>query len=517
MSTEGFRRVLWVVLDGLGFEHARRALETGKCPALTTIAREGYLGPAMPAQPVCQTPPALLALFTGTQPARNGVWGYYMPDPSRLERSISGFHGDLTGTRTIWQELEDRGLGYSLMNVAFRNDPLWRGPGEHLVFGFDGYRLWMRPSLHRLAKGPQRFVHRGIRLRAVSSGGSLAVRKGSALSFRLQPGEGRVVDLTPGTRSFAHLIEPGLLLLNPLNPVVSRGTTMVQPPIDGFLEMSAFHLARRANAARPAEARIPISSEILPAEVSFTRKARLMLAEAGNQAARLVVGYFPVIDDFNHAYFDLFESEWPEGRSSGLFSACARMVDDLLGGLMSGMNDETLLVVSSDHGAMAQRSIIHLNELFAEAGLVRKGPHGYDFRTSTLWYHPSDCGQVVTTAPRRGAGLLPALKRVIDRANSGLGAGIGILEGTADTPYVAFLYPQGDTYFTGRAPRRGGPVLSRTRSGGHHLSPLSPTPWIQAVLGLWSRRGGDARGQRRAPPMDNTAMKGFIMETLGLS
>ena len=65
--------------------------------------------------------------------------------------------------------------------------------------------------------------------------------------------------------------------------------------------------------------------------------------------------------------------------SSGLFSACARMVDDLLGGLMSGMDDDTLLVVSSDHGAMAQRSFLHLNEVFAAAGLTRKKADGYDF------------------------------------------------------------------------------------------------------------------------------------------
>ena len=343
------------------------------------------------------------------------------------------------------------------------------------------------------------------------------MRKGSAVRFRLKPGEGRVVDLTPGTRSFAHLIEPGLLLLNPVNQVVSRGSTAVQPPIDGFLEMSAFHLARRVNVSRPPEARIPISSEILPAEVSFTRKARLMLAEAANKAARLVVGYFPVIDDFNHAYFDLFESEWPQGRSSELFLACARMVDDLLGSLMSGMDDDALLIVSSDHGAMAHRSVIHLNELFAEAGLVRRAAHGYDFRASALWYHPSDCGQAVTMDSFQGARLLPSLRRVIDKANSELGAGIGVLEGAADTPYVAFLYPQGDTYFTGRPPHRAGTIRNKTRSGGHHLSPLSPTPWIQAVLGLWSRRSGGAQGWLQAPPTDNASVKRFIMETMGIS
>jgi len=517
LSTEPFHRVLWVVLDGFGHEHAKRAIQSGTCPALAQIAREGHLGPARPARPVCQTPPALLALFTGTEPAQNGVWGYYMPDPSQPERSMSGFHADVSRAPAIWRVMEDRGLGYSLMNVAFRNDAVWRGPNQSMVLGFDGYRLWQKPALYRLGRGVQHIEYRGIRLRATASPMSVALHKGSSLQAVLRPGEGRLVTFTPGTLSFAHLVEPRTLFLNPVTPAVCRGSDAGEAARDGFLEMSAFRAVRGLNASRAAEALVPVSAEILPAQASFQRKAHLMLQQASNPSARLVVGYFSLIDEFNHAYFDLFESAWPDGRAAELFTACVRIVDDLLGSLMQGMSEDTLLVVSSDHGAMAQRSMLHLNEIFAAAGLTRKDEGGYDFRRSALWYHPSDCGQVICRDPERRAESMAALRRVIDAVNKDLSAGIGIEEGSAGAPYLAFLYPRGDMYFTGRAGRRSELMPVRKKTGGHHLSPLSPTPWIDAVLGLWSRRLGTGTRAGQAAPSENTAVKKFILQSMEIT
>ena len=195
VSTERFSRVLWVVLDGMGYEHVRRALASGRHPTLSRIDREGCFTPVRPASPVCQTPPALLSLFSGTEPAQNGVWGYRMPDPRRLERSLSGFHADLERVRTIWQETEERGAGYSLMNVAFRGDLVWRGAAQHLVLGFDGYRLWRKPSLYRLPRGARRIAYHGLQMLARSSRQAVTLAKGGTVRAALQAGEGR------GTRS----------------------------------------------------------------------------------------------------------------------------------------------------------------------------------------------------------------------------------------------------------------------------------------------------------------------------
>ena len=520
MSTQRYSRVLWVVLDGMGYEHIRLALGSHRHTALSRIDREGCFAPMRPASPVCQTPPALLALFTGTQPADNGAWGYSMPHPNRLEKSQSGFFADMSRTKTIWHELEERGQGYSLMNVAFRNDPVWRGPAEHLVFGYDGYRLWRKPSLFRLAGGTEHIAYRGIDLRVRSTSRAAILIKGATLRIELPRGEGRIVRLTQGTKVYAHLLEPRLLVLNPVNDVACRGGAADKAGCDGFIDMSTFHLVRRLNASRGPKPPISEEAELLACRVSFQRKADLMASQADNRAARLVVGYFPVIDDLNHAYFDLLESSselaGQDDRARALFHACARMVDDLLGRLMQRMQEDTLLVISSDHGAMAFRSMLHINETLADAGLVRRRGGGYDHAKSLAWYHPSDCGQIVTRQTSQRAALLGRVHRVLDSAPGQTRAGIGVLDGADDSPFLAFLYPKGDTYFTGRPPRRIGRALDAGRSGGHHLSPLSPTPWIQAVLGLWSPREGVIRSRLPFLPQENIEMKGFLMETLEL-
>ena len=104
----------------------------------------------------------------GTQPAQNGVWGYCMPDPSRPERSMSGFHGDLTGKGDLAGAGGARARVLADERRVSKRCPL-AGPSAHMVFGFDGYRLWMRPSLYHLGEGHRRIDHRGIRLQASMS------------------------------------------------------------------------------------------------------------------------------------------------------------------------------------------------------------------------------------------------------------------------------------------------------------------------------------------------------------
>ncbi len=103
-----------------------------------------------------------------------------------------------------------------------------------------------------------------------------------------------------------------------------------------------------------------------------------------------------------------------------------------------------------------------------------------------------------------------------NRVNANLGADIGVLDGKGDSPYLAFLYPRGDMYFTGRPPQGNRPALDTRKAGGHHLSPLSPTPWIQAALGLWSP-GGGVKDRLPFTPRENIEMKRFLMETMELA
>jgi hypothetical protein len=339
--------------------------------------------------------------------------------------------------------------------------------------------------------------------------------KGASLLLELPVGEGRYLNITAGSRAFVHLLEPKLLLVSPLNAVVCRGEAMQQPACERFLEMSAFHLVRRLNSFREPARQVSVDAELLASRVSFQRKADLMVGQARNESAHLVVGYFPVMDDFNHAYFDLFLKK--DVRASALFNGCVEMVDNLLARLMRQMGAATLLVVSSDHGAMAHRTKLHMNEILADAGLVRRCPGGYDYCRSLAWYHPSDCGQVVAWDTSSRSSLLKRLRLAVDVMNADLGAEIGMIDGNGNAPYLAFLYPKGDMYFTGRPPRKSRTAVDKEKAGGHHLSPLSPTPWIQACLGLWSPREGGVTGSLPFTPEENIDMKRFLMEAMELA
>jgi hypothetical protein len=224
MRAGRFERVFWVVLDGMGHAHAR--LVSDRFPSLSRIESEGFLGPSRPSSPVCQTPPALLALFAGAQPAESGVWGYRMPDPARIERSVSGFHAPVGACRTIWADLEETGVGCSLMNVAFRSDPVWSAGEARLDFACDAYRLWTRPVSLRLQGRRQEHAFHGIAFHTVPRGRGIAITRGSALCGLLEPGEAAMVTLTRGCRAFAQLLDPALLVFCPLIPAMLRGARL---------------------------------------------------------------------------------------------------------------------------------------------------------------------------------------------------------------------------------------------------------------------------------------------------
>ena len=118
----GQKKIVWLILDAAGYEITTRCIQAGVCPSLATIRDQGYLGISRPPEPNCETPPALRALFSGSAPAESGIWGYRMPDyRGRLERAVSGFEVPIAGAPAIWEELEQRGGSYTLINAAFRN------------------------------------------------------------------------------------------------------------------------------------------------------------------------------------------------------------------------------------------------------------------------------------------------------------------------------------------------------------------------------------------------------------
>jgi hypothetical protein len=235
----------------------------------------------------------------------------------------------------------------------------------------------------------------------------------------------------------------------------------------------------------------------------------------------LTIAYFSLIDELSHVYLDQIEHQWPEGRGSQLLRRCFRLVDSYIGKIMESLGDQTLLVLSADHGQAPYRRILHLNDLLSEAGLVRlsrdRSNPGYDLRHSVAYYHPANCGQVVVNSKQAAlAGLSrkqvgQRVLRCLDRADKDLGAPIGHVWGGATDPFLLFLYPRSDTHLSGRYDPRADTLDPQLR-GGQHLSPLCPSPWMQALLALWSPAGLDFG--KSSIPDRNTGIKGFLLRYL---
>jgi hypothetical protein len=198
-------------------------------------------------------------------------------------------------------------------------------------------------------------------------------------------------------------------------------------------------------------------------------------------------------------------------------SSCWSLVDAFLASLMATVGPDTALVISSDHGGLPYRRQVHLNEMMASVGLLRRDSRGYDLARSAAYYHPSDCGQIVANAPaavRSGLErqrLLALAREAVERANRDLNAELALREGSPSDPYLAFVHPLADTYPTGDPPGRAREALDSGRAGGHHLSPLTPSPWIDAVIGLWSL-GSAWDGD--AVPRGNLEVKQFLLGLL---
>jgi predicted AlkP superfamily pyrophosphatase or phosphodiesterase len=514
LSIKPFKRISWIVLDGMGIEHARHFTASGGAPSLARIAREGVLDPCVPSSPECQTPPALLTLFTGAEPRESGIWGYFMPDPRRPSDTISGFAAPTKGVRALWHELDERGITYSLMNVAFRNDRIWAGSCAGLRFAYDGYRTLRKSELVRVGRRGTWISCRGIELELSRSRIGVLLRKGGRTRAELLPRDWRMVQITRGLRVYACLIDDSHVLLAPLTRPLVRGTSIPPAALGDFIDFNMHRALRRLNRGRKKSEEIPVSVEMAPVEMGMRQKEALMVDAIRAGSSRLVVGYFPLVDELNHARFDLLDSPDTDDRTRDLYAACARLVDGMLSRVMAEADEDTLVVLCSDHGASAFRGSLHVNEILAQCGLVVRSATGYNFRQSAAYYHPSDSGLVVARSGSDREAALDKIRRAVDRASAELGVRIGVEQGKPGDPFIAFLHPLSDTYLTARPPRRRGESLDRTRTGGQHISPLAGTPWIQAMLGLWSPRTAALRPELDGIPTANRQVKDFLLMVL---
>jgi hypothetical protein len=99
----------------------------------------------------------------------------------------------------------------------------------------------------------------------------------------------------------------------------------------------------------------------------------------------------------------------------------------------------------------------------------------------------------------------------LDQTNDSFGSEISHRWGGKNDPFLLFLYPRSDTHLSGRYNPRGDMVNTGLK-GGQHLSPLCPTPWMEAMLALWSPSG--LSFETTSIPDRNTGIKDFLLRYL---
>jgi hypothetical protein len=528
----GGKKIVWLVLDAAGYEITTRCIRSGVCPALSAIEEQGYLGPSRPPEPNCETPPALRALFSGSPPAESGIWGYQMPDyRGRLERSVSGFGVSIGGETPIWEELERRGRSYTLLNAAFRRDPVWGRGSSGYDLILDSYRNH-RPDSNWIgldARG-ERFAIDGAALGIEAGEDHVRVCRGSRLLASLAPGEIRPLRLSRKASAVGYSNGRCLFLSTSSRPHL-RISRQLRSEAAQLIPATIHHGSLFRHSRR--EGGLSIDEEMRLSEYVTAQMGELALTCLRKLSSDLTILYFSLIDELGHVYLDQIEALWPEGRAAELLRRCYRLLDSYIAKIMDSLGrtslgrtspgESTLLVLSSDHGQAPFRRVLHINDLLVEAGLVRtssggakggKTNEGYDLSRSVAYYHPANCGQVVVN-PRQAkkAGLTRQQigERVLGclaRANDSFGSEIAHLWGDENDPFLLFLYPRSDTHLSGRY-RAGADVVDTDLMGGQHLSPLCPTPWMQAMLAFWSPTG--LPFDKGAVPDRNTRVKEFLL------
>jgi hypothetical protein len=443
-----------------------------------------------------------------------------MPDyRTRLERSVSGFGVPLGGAPTIWEELERRGHRYTLLNVAFRRDPVWGKTYRHFDLILDVYRNH-RPDSGwiRIDGDEDRVSIDGIPLRIESAAEGIRLFRGRRLLDLLEPGAIDEIRLSRAASAVAYSNGWCLFLSASSRPYFRIGKHL-DAGAEQLIPRTIFHGDLFRYTRR--QGGLTIEEEMRLSERVTAQTGELALSAVRELSSTVTIAYFSLIDELGHVYLDQIENLWPAGRAAELLRRCYALIDSYIARIMDSLGKQTLLVVSADHGQAPYRRVLHLNDLLVEAGLVRihgnRKKRRYDLHRSVAYYHPANCGQVVVNpreAERAGLSREQIGVRVldcVDRANASLGSEIAHVWGGPEDPFLLFLYPCSDTHLSGRYNPKAG-LLDRGLMGGQHLSPLCPTPWMQATLALWSPSGLPV--DKPTIPDRNTGVKDFLLHYL---
>ena len=400
-------RVLFISLDGLGFKNLTEDPVARELTSLHHLAKRGFLAPLQTSFP-SKTAPGHAALFTGAWAGVNGIFSNRNPRTPRsdygLQETITGFRSDTLTAEPIWTAAARQGVSA----VAYQATQMYpfnklsaglgNSPAPTVLNGYQSLMLAphrvirqrdvkeIQPGVYQWTDGPLVFrlerLSDGLR---VSSGSSMILK---ATPLETGPPRKRLLarnfsDVLPveanGIRTgvyfrlFEYSSSDFLLYRTSAQELASSGVPFDLQASDGpFVGNSALSLYERGMFGKPfveggdgtAERRYLETLELVVRQLT-----RHMLRLDERMKPRLLVGYYPVIDDLEHIWFGLASTGFSGLNPYRAWGYAA--LDEGLKPLIQRFAKHSILL-SSDHGMSGITHEIRMGALLSDLGFAKE-------------------------------------------------------------------------------------------------------------------------------------------------
>jgi hypothetical protein len=412
LAVYGQPRVLFVSIDGLGYKNLTGSPAARELTVLHRLARHGVLAPLQTSYP-SKTSAGHAALFTGAWSGVNGIFSNTNPIAPRSEHalaeSISGFRSESLTAEPIWTAVARQGASA----VAYQATQLYpftalsAGLGESnppaVVNGYQSRMLAphrvirqkdvqeIQAGVYSWTDGPLRFrlerLPDGLRVSSSSGSGGDA-----ALVVKMAPLETGPPRKRPLARHFSEVlpvqaegIRTGVYLrlfeYSPTDFLLFRTSAQELASSGVTFDLQALEGAFVGNSATQPYERGLLGKRIGQggdgvAERRYLETVELVVRQLTRHTLRLderlrprlLVGYYPVIDDIEHLWFGIS----PQGitgidpyRAWGYAA-----LDEGLKPLVNRFRKDAVLF-SSDHGMAGNTHEIRMGSLLAELGFAK--------------------------------------------------------------------------------------------------------------------------------------------------
>jgi hypothetical protein len=398
-------RLLFISIDGLGYKNLTEDSAAKELTTLDRLIRKGRLAALQTSFP-SKTSAGHAALFTGTWAGGNGIYSNTNPRLPRsayaLADTITGFRSESLTAEPIWAAAARQGVS----SVAYQATQLYpfTGQSSGSAAVVNGYQTWMMAP------------HRAVRQKDLTDLGSRGFQwNDGPLVFKLERVAGGL-RIWSGTES-----APVVVKLHPLEtasprkrPLARRFSAMLPVAANGIRTGVYFRLFEytdndfllyRTSAQELGST--GMSLDLIGSDGAFVGNSAVSLYERGMLGPRLVeggdgtaerryletleltvrqmsrhlrtldsklhprllVGYFPVIDDLEHAWFGWVSTGMASINPYRAWGYAA--LDEGLKPILKRFGNDSI-IMSSDHGMAGNTHEIRMGTLLAELGFPKQ-------------------------------------------------------------------------------------------------------------------------------------------------